>query len=269
VVRKKKNSKALFEVLSQGKGIVEIPEWIKKKPEDQAENAPDKELPKDELPSEKVDQTEVEPVEAEEPTVNDVEAVEPEPEEHSEETPEEQVVEEDEDQSVAETTDAELITIEQDAVADEPDDVTEAVEVDDDEEIAEDIEEPDKESGEEVPEKFTADVIPRVNHVLPYEVPRDVPPDLSMQHPEPLLQVNEGRIRISMTRVGAMVTLGAVLVLLVAAFAFGLAVGRPGSPVSQDQDAKLPPKGLHVAGTRVGGQQAVPTDNDQDRKSVV
>ena len=47
---RKKNTKALFEVLSRGQGGVEVPDWIKKKPEDQAESPPDAELSKEDLP---------------------------------------------------------------------------------------------------------------------------------------------------------------------------------------------------------------------------
>ena len=294
---RKKNSKALFEVLSQGRGVVEVPDWIKKKPEDQAELPPDTELPKDEIPPlSGTQETEVELVEAEEPTTDDVEIVEQEIEpeeflappeieidesaaaivEQPEETPpelepedeypEELVVEEDEDQSAAETTEAELFTTEQDAT-DDVSDTYDEVNDDGTDEIVEDIEESEttlnEESDEEVLESDNnADAFPRIKRKLPYEVPRDDVSDFSSQQPERLVQMQDERIRISMTRVGAMVALGAVLVLLVAAFAFGLAVGKSRSPEIVEGQQKLPPKAqnLHIAGTRVPQQ---PVDNDR------
>lgn len=245
MVRKKKN-KALFEVLSQGRGIVEVPGWIKDKPENQADSSPDKEL---EIPR-------AEPAEAAEP-----------------------IAEENEDQSAAKTIETQPLAAEEDATEnvatdDADDEVAEIIEDVEESETfpnaeADEAEAGEAEAGEAEADEAEADdesqesdgdtgEFSSAGYELPYVIPRDVP-DLPARQGEPLMQVDEGRIRISMTRVGAMVALGAVLVLLVAAFAVGLTAGKSRSPAPRQQ--QLPPKAgnLHIGGTRIGSAH---TDND-------
>ncbi|MCK5113549.1 MAG: hypothetical protein KAR11_02155 [Phycisphaerae bacterium] len=304
MVRKKK-SKALFEILSQGRGAVEIPDWIKNQGQEQAETQPGSEQPVDDLAADK-QETPAELVEEQQPTAEKIENIEPEVQEVQQEEPpeielqdvDEVEVEDDqpqdetpeledeleqtapddecsaeteveyieEDQPAAEMTQPELFTTEQDATneADEDAIIEDAVEVDaveeqtevaGDEVVAEDI--------ESVDDEFLPDgsegAVRRIKHKLPYDVPKDVPDSGVYLAPEPFMKVEQDRIRISMTRVGAMIVLGAVLVFLVAAFAVGVAIGRPGVSETAAQPQNLPPMSENL---RVNGERA-PVDNDK------